>query len=326
MRRRDFISLAGGAAAFWPVAAGAQQLAMPIIGYLDSSSADEYAPFLAAFRSGLTEAGFIEGRNVAIEYRWADARYDRLPALAAELVRIPVAVLVATGITAAVATKAATATIPIVFNTGGDPIRFGLVASLNRPGRNVTGVASLGKELVAKRFELLREMVPKADAIAFLVNPNNAVAELDTSDAQAAAATLGQKLIVLKASSKDDIDTAFSAIVEQRGGGLLQQVDPFLQSRRGQLVALAARYALPAIYERRDFAAAGGLMSYGTSLRDALRLVGNYTGRVLKGEKPADLPVQQAVKVELIINLRTAKALGLDVPMSMLMRVDEVIE
>jgi putative ABC transport system substrate-binding protein len=326
MRRRDFISLAGGAAAFWPVAAGAQQLAMPIIGYLDSSSADEYAPFLAAFRSGLTEAGFIEGRNVAIEYRWADARYDRLPALAAELVRIPVAVLVATGITAAVATKAATATIPIVFNTGGDPIRFGLVASLNRPGRNVTGVASLGKELVAKRFELLREMVPKADAIAFLVNPNNAVAELDTSDAQAAAATLGQKLIVLKASSKDDIDTAFSAIVEQRGGGLLQQVDPFLQSRRGQLVALAARYALPAIYERRDFAAAGGLMSYGTSLTDALRLVGNYTGRVLKGEKPADLPVQQAVKVELILKLRTAKALGLDVPMSMLMRVDEVIE
>ena len=326
MRRRDFISLAGGAAAFWPVAAGAQQLAMPIIGYLDSSSADEYAPFLAAFRSGLTEAGFIEGRNVAIEYRWADARYDRLPALAAELVRIPVAVLVATGITAAVATKAATATIPIVFNTGGDPIRFGLVASLNRPGRNVTGVASLGKELVAKRFELLREMVPKADAIAFLVNPNNAVAELDTSDAQAAAATLGQKLIVLKASSKDDIDTAFSTLVEQRGGGLLQQVDPFLQSRRGQLVALAARYALPAIYERRDFAAAGGLMSYGTSLRDALRLVGNYTGRVLKGEKPADLPVQQAVKVELILNLRTAKALGLDVPMSMLMRVDEVIE
>ena len=326
MRRRDFISLAGGAAAFWPVAAGAQQLAMPIIGYLDSSSADEYAPFLAAFRSGLNEAGFIEGRNVAIEYRWADARYDRLPALAAELVRIPVAVLVATGITAAVATKAATATIPIVFNTGGDPIRFGLVASLNRPGGNVTGVASLGKELVAKRFELLREMVPKADAIAFLVNPNNAVAELDTSDAQAAAATLGQKLIVLKASSKDDIDTAFSAIVEQRGGGLLQQVDPFLQSRRGQLVALAARYALPAIYERRDFAAAGGLMSYGTSLRDALRLVGNYTGRVLKGEKPADLPVQQAVKVELILNLRTAKALGLDVPMPMLMRVDEVIE
>ena len=298
MRRRDFITLAGGAAAYWPLAAGAQQPAMPIIGFLDSSSADEYAPFLAAFRSGLTEAGFIEGRNVAIEYRWADARYDRLPALAAELVRVPVAALVATGITAAVATKAATATIPIVFNTGGDPIRFGLVASLNRPGGNVTGVASLGKELVAKRFELLREMVPKADAIGFLVNPNNAVAELDTSDAQAAAATLGQKLIVLKASSKDDIDTAFSTLVEQRGGGLLQQVDPFLQSRRDQLVALAARHALPAIYERRDFAAEGGLMSYGTSLRDALRLVGNYTGRVLKGEKPADLPVQQAVKVE----------------------------
>jgi ABC-type uncharacterized transport system substrate-binding protein len=325
VRRREFITLVGGAAA-WPLAARAQQPAMPIIGFLDPSSADEYAPFLAAFRSGLNEAGFIEGRNVAIEYRWADGRYDRLPALAAELVRVPVAVLVATGITAAVATKAATATIPIVFNTGGDPIRFGLVASLNRPGGNVTGVASLGKVLVAKRFELLREMVPKADVIAFLVNPNNAVAELDTSDAQAAAATLGQKLIVLKASGKDDIDTAFSTIVEQRGGGLLLQVDPFLQSRRDQLVALAARYALPAIYERRDFVAAGGLMSYGTSLRDALRLVGNYTGRVLKGEKPADLAVQQAVKVELIINLRTAKALGLDVPMSMLMRVDEVIE
>ena len=220
MRRRGFITLAGGAAAYWPLAAGARQPAMPIIGFLNSSSADEYAPFLAAFRSGLTEAGFIEGRNVAIEYRWADARYDRLPALAAELVRVPVAALVATGITAAVATKAATATIPIVFNTGGDPIRFGLVASLNRPGGNVTGVASLGKEVVAKRFELLREMVPKADAIGFLVNPNNAVAELDTSDAQAAAATLGQKLIVLKASSKDDIDTAFSTLVEQRGGGL----------------------------------------------------------------------------------------------------------
>src|SRR6202011_3881507 len=284
MRRRDFISLAGGAAAFWPVAAGAQQLAIPIIGFLDSSSADDFAPFLAALRSGLNEAGFIEGRNVAIEYRWADGRYDRLPALAAELVRVPAAVLVATGITAAVATKAATTTIPIVFNTGGDPIRFGLVASLNRPGRNVTGVASLGKELVAKRFELLREMVPKADAIAFLVNPNNAVAELDTSDAQAAAATLGQKLIVLKAGSKDDIERAFSTIAKQRVGGLLQQADPFLQSRHEQLVTLAAQYQVPAIYERRDFAAAGGLMSYGTSLRDALRLVGNYTGRVLKGE------------------------------------------
>jgi putative ABC transport system substrate-binding protein len=325
MRRREFVALLGGAAA-WPLAARAQQPALPVIGFLDSSSADDYAPFLAAFRVGLNEAGFVEGRNISIEYRWADGRYDRLPALAAELVRVPVTVLVATGITAAVAVKAATTTIPIVFNTGGDPVTFGLVASLNRPGANVTGVASLGKVLVAKRFELLRELVPKADAIAFLVNPNNAVAELDTSDARAAAAALGQKLIVLKAGSEGDIDPAFTAIAEQRAGGLLQQLDPFLQSRRDQLVALAARYRLPAIYERRDFAAAGGLMSYGTSLSDALRLVGNYAGRLLKGEKPANLPMQQPVKFELVVNLKTAKALRLEVPPTVLASADEVIE
>jgi putative ABC transport system substrate-binding protein len=325
MRRREFVALLGGAAA-WPLAARAQQPALPVIGFLDSSSADDYAPFLAAFRVGLNEAGFVEGRNISIEYRWADGRYDRLPALAAELVRVPVTVLVATGITAAVAVKAATTTIPIVFNTGGDPVTFGLVASLNGPGANVTGVASLGKVLVAKRFELLRELVPKADAIAFLVNPNNAVAELDTSDARAAAAALGQKLIVLKAGSEGDIDPAFTAIAEQRAGGLLQQLDPFLQSRRDQLVALAARYRLPAIYERRDFAAAGGLMSYGTSLSDALRLVGNYAGRLLKGEKPANLPMQQPVKFELVVNLKTAKALRLEVPPTVLASADEVIE
>jgi ABC-type uncharacterized transport system substrate-binding protein len=326
MQRRKFITLLGGAAVAWPMGAPAQQSAVPVIGFLDSSSADEYAPFLAAFRTGLNEAGFVEGGNVAIEYRWADGRYDRLPTLATELVRVPVSVLVATGITAAGGDKNPTPTVPTLFNTGGDPVRFGLVASLNRPEKNVTGVASMGKVLVAKRFELLRELVPKADVIAFLVNPNNAVAELDTSDAQGAAAALGQKLIVCKAGSEGEIDGAFTTIAEQRGGGLLQQLDPFLQSRRDQLVALAARYSLPAIYERRDFVAAGGLMSYGTSLRDALRLVGNYTGRLLKGEKPADLPVQQPVKFELAINLKTAKALGIEVPPMLIATADEVIE
>jgi putative ABC transport system substrate-binding protein len=325
MKRREFIKAIAGLAAL-PLAAHAQQAAMPIVGVLDSSSASEYAPFLAAFREGLQEAGFIEGRNGAIEYRWANGRYDRLPSLAAELVRIAVAALVATGITAAAAAKAATSTVPITFNTGGDPVRFGLVASLNKPGGNVTGVASLGKVLVAKRFELLRELIPKANAVAFLVNPSNAVAALDTSDAQSAAATLGHKLIIVKASNAGEIDAAFATIAEQRGGGLLQQLDPFLQSRRDQLVELAARYALPAIYERRDFATAGGLRSYGTSLRDALRLVGKYTGRLLKGEKPANLPVQQPTKFELTINLKTAKALGLTVPATLLTRADEMIE
>jgi putative ABC transport system substrate-binding protein len=326
MRRRNFIALLGGAAAAWPLAAGAQQPAMPVIGFIDPTSADEYAPFLAAFRAGLNEGGFVEGRNVAIEFRWGEGHYDRLPELAADLVRRNVRVIVATGVTAALATKASTKTIPIVFNTGGDPVKFGLVASLNRPGGNVTGVASLGKVVVTKQFELLHELLPKSEAFAFLVNPTNAVAELDTSDVRAAALALGHKLVVVRASSESDIDAAFAGFAAQRVGGLLVQVDPFLQGRRHQLMALAARHAIPTIDSWRDAAAAGGLMSYGASLGDALRLVGNYTGRILKGENPAELPVQQSVKIELLVNLKTAKALGLEVPTSILLRADEVIE
>ena len=325
MKRREFITLLGGAAT-WPLAARAQQPTMPVIGFLDPTSLDQYAPFVAAFRKGLNEAGFVEGRNVAIEFRWAEGQYERLPVMAADLVRRQVAVIVATGITAARAAKAATATIPIVFNTGGDPVKFSLVASLNRPEQNVTGVASLGKMLMAKQFELLHELVPKADVVGFLVNQHNAVAALDTSDAQAAAGALGKKLIVAKAATKDEIDTAFTAIIDQGCGALVVQTDPFFLGRRDQIVALAATHALPAIYYLRDYPSAGGLMSYGTNLSDALRLVGEYTGRILRGKKPGDLPVQQSVKTEFVINLKTAKALGLTVPPGLLNAADEVIE
>jgi ABC-type uncharacterized transport system substrate-binding protein len=325
MRRREFITLLGAAAA-WPLTARAQQPAMPVIGFLDPTSLDKYAPFVEAFRKGLREAGFVEGRNVAIEFRWADGQYVRLPEMAADLVQHKVAVIVATGITAARAAQAATSTIPIVFNTGGDPVKFGLVASLNRPGQNVTGVASLGKVLMAKQLEVLHELVPQADAIAFLVNPNNAVAGLDTSDVQAASGALGKKLIVVKAGTKDELDKAFTALIEQHGGALVVQTDPFFLGRRDQIVALAASHAVPAIYYLRDYPAAGGLMSYGTSLSDALRLVGEYTARILKGVKPGDLPVQQSVKTEFVINLKTAKTLGLNVPPGLLNAADEVIE
>jgi ABC-type uncharacterized transport system substrate-binding protein len=325
MRRREFIALVGGAA-LWPLVVCAQQSTMPVIGFLEPTTLEKYAPFVEAFRKGLREVDFVEGRNVAIEFRWAEGQYARLPEMAAELVQHKVAVIVATGITAARAAKAATSNIPIVFNTGGDPVKFDLVTSFSRPGQNVTGVASLGKILVAKQLELLKELVPRADAIVFLVNQNNAVAMLDTGDAQAAAAALGKKLIVVEAATKGELERVFTTMVEQHGQAVVVQADPFFLGERDQIVALAARHAIPAIYYVRDYPTAGGLMSYGTSLSDALRLVGNYTGRILKGEKPGDLPVQQSVRTEFVINLKTAKALGLTVPHGLLNAADEVIE
>ena len=325
MRRRDFIALIG-AATTWPLTARAQRPAMPIIGFLDPTSLEKYKPFVLAFHDGLREVGFLESTNVVIEYRWAEGHYDRLPGLAADLARLPVAVIVATGITATRAAVAATATIPIVFNTGGDPVKFGLVHSLNKPGGHVTGVASLGKTLVAKHLELIHEVIPKGDTLVFVVNPNNAVAALDTGDVQTAAGSLGQRLIVVNASTENDIDAAFKSAVERRASALLMQLDPFFQSRQDQFVSLATRLGIPMVSYWRDFASAGGLMSYGTSLSDALRLVGTYTGRILKGEKPSDLPVQESVKIEFVINLRTAKSLGLNVPATLLARADEVIE
>jgi len=326
MNRRDFIALVGGAAFGWPLTASAQKKAMPTVGFLDSSSPDVFVPYVAAFRKGLGEAGFTEGRNVAIEFRWAEGHYDRLPALAEELVRLPVAVLAATGVTAALAAKRATSTIPVLFQTGGDPVKFGLVASLSHPGGNVTGVVSLGKILVQKQFELLHELVPKADRIAYLVNPNNGVAKFDTQSVQEAAAVKGVPIEIVEAGNEHDIDAAFAALVQRHVGALVIQVDPFLDGRRQQIVGLAARHAIPAVASHPEFPAAGGLISYGTSLADAYRLEGNYTGQLLTGKKPADLPVQESVKVEMVINLKTAQALGLTVPPTLLARADKVIE
>ena len=325
MRRREFIALLGGATA-WPLAARAQQQAMPVIGLLSGGSPEADTFRVDAVRQGLKETGYVEGQNAAIEYRWAENQYDRLPALAADLVRRQVAVLVAVGNAAAVAAKGVTAKIPIVFEVGIDPVQFGLVAGLARPEGNLTGVTFLGGELTTKQLEVLHEAVPKAAVIGLIENPTNPNAEFVRRNVQVAADALGRKLIVAKAVIESDIDPAVRILVQQRIGALLVRSDVLFNGRPKLLVAIAGHHALPAIYPLREFAVAGGLMSYGASLSDALRLVGVYTGRILKGEKPADLPVQQSAKVELVINLKTAKALGLTVPLPLLGRADEVIE
>jgi putative ABC transport system substrate-binding protein len=328
MRRRDFITLLSGVAAAWPIVARAQQPAMPVIGFLSSVPCETRRDHrFIAFHRGLNEAGYVEGQNVAIEFRSADNQLDRLPDLAADLVTRRVSVIVAIGgDISARAAKAATTTIPVVFVTGFDPVATGFVASLNRPGGNLTGVSFLVVLTVAKRLELLRELVPTATTIGMLVNPNNPNTKSVTGDAQTAAKTLGKKLVVVKAATEHDFDTAFSNLVQEKVDSLLVETDPFLLDRREQIVALAARHTLAAIYPFREFATAGGLMSYGTSLSSAYRQAGVYAGKILKGEKPADLPVIQATKFELVINLKTAKALGLTVPPTLLVTADEVIE
>ena len=327
MKRRDLIIALGGALA-WPLAARAQQKAMPVVGFLSTGNASPgpVAPLVAAFRQGLSETGYVEGQNVTIEYRWAEGHYDRLPALAADLVGRKVDVIVSTGGTpTALAAKNATSTIPIVFRAGTDPVGDGLVASLARPGGNLTGVSMIIDELTPKRLELLSELVLQAKVIALLVNPKNPATENVMRDVQEAARVKGLQLPILKANSESEIDAAFATLVQLQAGALVVAADPFLTSRREQLVALATRHAVPAIYAWREFAEAGGLISYGSSLTTAFRQLGNYAGKILKGAKPADLPVQQPTRFELVINLKTAKALRLTIPQSLLLRADDVI-
>ena len=327
MRRREFILALGGAVTAWPLTARAQQPTMPVIGFLSDASPGPYTPILAAFRQGLKETGFVEAQNVVIEYRWAEGQHDRLPSLVSDLVRREVAVIVCGGGNfSAPAAKAATTTIPIIFAMGGDPVEFGLVASLNRPGGNITGVSQLTSTLLAKQLELLHELVPTGTVIGMLVNPDVADIENQLKNVREAARALGLQIVVGHVAAESELDTAFKVLVQQRTNAVLISGGAFYTSLSGQLATSAIRYRLPAIYVRREFAAAGGLMSYGTSLADVYRQVGVYTGRVLKGEKPADLPVLQPTKFDLVINRKTAKTLGLTIPGKLLALADEVIE